>query len=114
MHLLVILLQHLLGRLLDKPQLQPELVRPRQQGPSDETAECRGFLYDTIGWLTVLFAAAPTVFSTVAPRAAPSFARSDSDSFRSGACRAGGAAPHTSSFLSYSRRTLRISSQLRS
>ena len=105
-HLLILLLQHLLGRLLDKPQLQPETVRPRQPGPADETAECRGLSFASFGWLTVLFVGAPNL----APSAAPSFARSR---LRTRACCAGGNASPTSSFLSFSRRTLRISLRLR-
>jgi len=108
-HLLILLLQHLLGRLLDKPQLQPETVRPRQPGPADETAECCGLSFSSFGWLTVLFVGAPVW----ALAASPLFARSRSNRLPTGAYCAGGTASPTSSFLSFSRRTLRISSRLR-
>lgn len=57
MHLLVLLLQQLLGALLNKSQLQPEVVRrrPSQEAGGEERAECRGLSFAAIDWLTVLF-----------------------------------------------------------
>ena len=67
MHLLVLLLQQLLGALLNKSQLQPEVVRrrPPQEGGNEERTECRGCAND--GWLTVLFGRARFVCAPVPP-----------------------------------------------
>jgi hypothetical protein len=115
-HLLILLLQHLLGQLLNKPQLQPETVRPNRQGGQgrqgasvDEPAECRGYLFDSFGWLTVLFAAAPVW----APFASRSFVHSRAEQLCARAYRCGGGTSHTSSFLSFARRTSRCSPRLR-
>ena len=103
MHLLVLLLQHLLGALLNKPQLQPEPVRRRapQESGEDRTgcygeSPCLGLQLTAIGWLTVLFGSAafafvpsPTVPFVLAPL------------------------PPPPQFLSPSRRTLPLSTRLR-
>jgi hypothetical protein len=115
--LLILLLQHLLGALLNKPQLQPETVRTRPpQGVGDDPAECRGLSPEAIGWLTVLFGASPN-FCSVALQSA-SLGVVSFESAQSGRSRLGlrgthgdGASP--SSLLSFSRRTARISSRRR-
>jgi hypothetical protein len=124
-HLLILLLQHLLGRLLNEPQLQPEIVRrcakqpsapqPGAQPANDETAEYRG-CFDSYGWLTVLFATAALVSGALPVAAAPAPPSHDRLPPPRGrqARSAGGRASHRSSFLSSARRTTRLSPERRS
>lgn len=116
MHLLILLLQHVLGRLLDKPQLQPEAVRTRPpQGVGDDPAECRGFSPEAIGWLTVLFGAVPCFRSVTlrsVPRGVVSFASAPEGPHRP-ARLGGGDGRSPSRLLSFSRRTTRFSSRRR-
>lgn len=114
MHLLILLLQHLLGGLLDKPQLQPETVRTRpSQGTGDDPAECCDFSPEAIGWLTVLFGAAPyhSVMLPWASLGVVFVATEQSSRPRLSLPGAGG--DGSSRLLSFSRRTSRFSSRRR-